>query len=29
MERYEKPVMEVEELGEESIVFGNTSFIPV
>ena len=29
MENYEKPVMEVEELEEENIVFGNTSFIPV
>ena len=29
MEKYEKPVMEVEELDEENIVFGNTSYIPV
>ena len=29
MEKYEKPVMEVEELEEEIICFGNTSYIPV
>jgi len=29
MEKYEKPVMEVEELEEEIICFGNESFVPV
>ena len=30
-EQYEKPVMEVEQLDEEAVVFmlGNTSFVPV
>lgn len=28
-EQYEKPVMEVEQLDEEIVMFGNTSWIPV
>jgi len=29
MEKYEKPVMEVEELEEEIICFGNETYVPV